>query len=77
MLNNHNAYKYETPYKDPFVITQCFTNGAVLLKCGATISRYNIHRIKPYKYYTKFDNFSLKNMADNVNILVTIYIILP
>ena len=25
MLTKHTAYKYETPYKGPFVITQCFT----------------------------------------------------
>ena len=31
MLNKHTAYKYETPYKFPFVITQCFTNGTVNL----------------------------------------------
>ena len=23
MLTNHTAYKYETPYKEHFVITQC------------------------------------------------------
>ena len=32
MLTNHTAYKYETPYKGPFVITQCFTNGTVHLQ---------------------------------------------
>ena len=26
ILTNHTAYKYDTPYKGPFVITQCFTN---------------------------------------------------
>ena len=35
MLTNQNEYKYETPYKCPFVITQCFTNGTVTLQCGA------------------------------------------
>ena len=31
MLNNNAAYKYETPYKGPFVIKQCHTNGTVTL----------------------------------------------
>ena len=35
MLDNHAAYKYETPYIEPFVITQCWTNGKVTLQCGA------------------------------------------
>ena len=30
ILTNHPAYKYETPYKGPFVVTQCFTNGIVV-----------------------------------------------
>ena len=34
MITNHTAYKYETPYKFPFVITQCFNNGAVNLQYG-------------------------------------------
>ena len=33
MLLNHTAYKYETPYKVPFVITQCFINGGVTIWC--------------------------------------------
>ena len=36
ILNNHTAYKYETPYKFHFVITQCFTNGLVMLQYSAT-----------------------------------------
>ena len=50
MLSNHTAYKYKTPYKGTFLITRCFTNGAVSLQCGATQITYNICRIKPYKY---------------------------
>ena len=34
MLTDHTAYKYETPYKGPFLITQCFNNGKVMLKHG-------------------------------------------
>ena len=29
MLANNALYKYEAPYKIPFVITQCWTNGTV------------------------------------------------
>ena len=32
MLAKHTAYKYETPYKGPFLITQCLTNGTVKFK---------------------------------------------
>ena len=35
MLNNHTEYKYETPYKGTFVITQCWTNVTVILQCDA------------------------------------------
>ena len=45
MLNNHAAYKYETPYSGPFVITQFCTNVAVALQCGAIQIIYNIRRI--------------------------------
>ena len=43
MLNNYAAYKYETPYKDLFAITQFWNNGKVTLKCGATKIRHNIN----------------------------------
>ena len=33
MLTKHTAYKYETPYKGPFMITKCSTNGMVNLQC--------------------------------------------
>ena len=49
MLANHTAYKYETPYKVPFVITKCLTNGTVNLRRDAIQINYNIRRIKPYK----------------------------
>ena len=35
MLNNHATYKYETPYKGPFVIKRCWTNDRDKLQCGA------------------------------------------
>ena len=47
MLDNNSACKYETPYKVPFFITQCWTNGMVTLRCGAIKIGYNICRIKP------------------------------
>ena len=68
MLTNHTAYKYETPYKGPFVITQCFIIGIVNLQCGVVQIRYNILCIKPYKFDTKVDGFSSKNKSDDVNI---------
>ena len=68
MLTNHNVYKYETPYKGLFVITQRFTNGTVNLQYGATQIMYNIRRIKPYKSYTKVEDFISINMSDEVNI---------
>ena len=52
MLNDHIAYKYETPYKGVFVITKCWINGRVKLQCGAIQVMYNTHHIKPYKYHT-------------------------
>ena len=60
MLTNHTAYKYETSYKGPCVITQCFTNVTVNLQYGATKIRYNIRRIKPYRSDTKVEDLNSK-----------------
>ena len=68
MLTKHTSYKYETSYKSPFVITQRFTNGMVLLQCGAKIITYNICRIQPYKSSTKVEDFNPKSMDDAVYI---------
>ena len=68
MLNNHAAYKYEPSYKGPFLITRCFTNGTVNLKCGAIQIKYNIRHIKPYKYDTNVEDINPENMSDDVNI---------
>ena len=35
VLDIYAEYKYETPYKGPFMIMQCWTNGIVTLECGA------------------------------------------
>ena len=68
MLADHTAYKYETPYKVPFLITQCFTNGTVMLQCGATQITYNIYCINPYKYDTKVEDINSINMYNTVNV---------
>ena len=58
MLNNYAAYKYETPYKGPFVIMHCFANSMVKLQCGAIKSRYKICRINPYKNDTNVEDIN-------------------
>ena len=68
MLTYHTAYKYETLYTGPFVITQFFTTGTKKRLCDETQITYNISRINPYKYDTKIDGSSSKNMSDDVNI---------
>ena len=68
ILTNHTAHKYETPYKGPFLITQCFTNVTVLLQCGVKTITYNLYRIKPYKSDTKVEHFNPKNLDDAVKI---------
>ena len=60
MLTKYTAYKYETPYKGPFAMTRCFTNVTVSLKIVTTEIRYNIIRIKPYKFDNKVDDFTSK-----------------
>ena len=60
LLDYNTAYKYETPYTGPFVITQCFTNGTVNLKCGPEKIGYNIRQINPYKSDTKVEDISSK-----------------
>ena len=69
MLTNHTAYKYETPYTETFLVTQCFTNGTVTLQYGATEIRHNMRPIKPYKSDTNVEDFNSINMDDTVNIL--------
>ena len=59
MLTNIAAYKYETPYNGPFVITQCWTNGTVALQCGLIKIRYHILSIKPYSYDIKVEGINI------------------
>ena len=67
MLNNHTAYKHETPCNIPFVITRCWNSGTVAIKYGWIQIRHNIHHIKPYKFDTKFEDIKPENFCDNVN----------
>ena len=50
------------------MITKCFNNGTLNLKCGAIKINYNIRRIMPYKLDTKFEDSISINMYDPVNI---------
>ena len=68
MLTKQTAYKYETPYTGPFVITHCFKNGTVKFKNGATQITKNICSIKPYKSDAQVEDSSSKNMCDSVSI---------
>ena len=68
IITNHAAHKYKTPYKGPFCITSCFTNGTVSIKYGLIQIRHNIRHIKPYKTDAKIEDINPKNMCDGVNI---------
>ena len=68
ILTLYTSYKYETPYKGHFVITQCFTYGTVKLQCSTTYIMYNMHHIKPCKYDTKVGDYSSKYIPGDVNI---------
>ena len=67
MITNRPEYKYGTPYKGPFVITQCFTNGMVNLQFDKK-TRYNIRWINPYKPDEKVEDSNSINMSDDVSI---------
>ena len=60
MLKNNAAYKYETPYKGPFLITQGWNNVTVALQCGLTKIRHNICRIKPYTSNTNVEHINIE-----------------
>ena len=79
MLDNHVAYKYETPYKGPFMITQCGTNGTVTVQYNAIKIGYNILCIKPYKSNTNAEDIITGNMYEDFIILLAVihfYVIL-
>ena len=56
MLDNNDAFKYDTPYKGPFQINQCWKNDTVALQRGTIKIRYNVGRIKPYTYDTNIED---------------------
>ena len=68
MLANHTYYKYKTPYKGPFVITQYFNYVTVNLQYGLTKIKYNICCIKPYKLDIKVKDYSSINKSDDSSI---------
>ena len=68
IINNHAVHKYEMPYKVPFMIKRCYTNGTINLQDGQTKIRYNICRINPYKYDKNIEGINPKNIYDDVNI---------
>ena len=63
IINNHAAYKYETPYKGPFVVTQCWTNGTVTLRCGSKTIGHNIRRIYPYTSDTNVEYINIEKYS--------------
>ena len=56
------------PYKVPFLINPCWTNGTVTLQCGPIQIKHNIRRINQYKSGTKVEDINPENMCDDVNI---------
>ena len=60
---NYTAFKYENPYKDPFKIIQCWTNGTISLQCGEIKIRYNIHHIKTYESDTNVEDINIEKYA--------------
>ena len=68
MLNNNASYKNETPYKGPFIITRCFTNGMATLQYSPTKIRYNICQVKTYESYGTVEDINPKDICDDVNI---------
>ena len=70
MLDNNAAYKYETPYKGPFVKTQCWRNGMVILQYYAIIIRHNICSINPYTYDTTVENINCQKLVIDYVVLL-------
>ena len=68
MLDNYSAYKYKTPYKVPFLITRCWTDGMVTIQYGLIKIRHIIRRVKPYNYDRNVEYINPKNMRDGFNI---------
>ena len=58
MLNSNASYKNQTTYRGQFLIKQLWTNGMATLQYGAKTNRYNICRIKQYKYYADIEDIT-------------------
>ena len=58
IVNNSDEYKSETPYKYPFVITQCWTNCTITLQCDGIKIRYNIRCINPHTSNTNIEDIN-------------------
>ena len=59
MLDNHVEYKYKTPYKGPFFITQCLTNDMVTVEWGEKIIRYIIRLIEQHTSDTNIEDIKI------------------
>ena len=59
-INIHAAYKYETPYKGPFLIKRWCNNVTVTLQCGTISIRYIICLIKPYVVRVSWASYNYK-----------------
>ena len=68
MLTNNASFKYETQYNGPFLIMQCWNNGTVTLRCGATKIKHNIININPYTCDKNDEDIKNKITYDDVNI---------
>ena len=68
MIDNHAAYKYETPNKVTFVITQCWTNRTVTLQYVGMKIRYNIRRTRPHTSDTKVEDINPEIIIEGVTL---------
>ena len=65
MLTNNTTYKYETPYKVPFMITWCCANGTVTLQCGPTQIR------QPYTFDTNIEDNIIEKYVRRCQYMIT------
>ena len=68
MLNNYAEYKYEIPYKGPFMINWCWTNVTVTIQYVPIQIRHNICWIKTYKYDKNVGDINPENISDDVKV---------
>jgi hypothetical protein len=49
LIDHESLRKAESPYKkEPWTITQVYTNGTIRVQSGAKSERINIWRVKPF-----------------------------